>query len=164
MAYSKEKVNEVRKSYIFDRLPLERCADLHKVSPQTVRRWKKEAKQAGDDWEKVRAAHTLNELDESGREILTEFALEFKNTMQIVKEDKDLNSQQRVALLVGLADGFNKTVNSGKKLVPQVSQLAAALKTVKLFSEHIATHKPELLQEFIALLDSFGEVLEREFK
>lgn len=164
MAYSKEKVSEVRKSYIFDRLPLERCADLHKVSPPTVRRWKKEAKQAGDDWDKVRAAHTLNELDENGREILTEFALEFKNTMQIVKEDKDLNSQQRVALLIGLADGFNKIVNSGKKLVPQVSQLAAALKTVELFSDHIATHKPELLQEFIVLLDSFGEVLEREFK
>lgn len=166
MAYSKDKISEVRKSYIFDRLPLERCADLHEISYATVQRWKKQAKANGDDWDSVRTAHTLanGELEYMGREILTDFTLEFKNTMKIVREDDSLASSQRVSLLIGLADGFNKAISANKKILPQISQLATALQTIELLSAYIAEHKPDLLQDFIAILEPFGEVLERELK
>lgn len=164
MAYAKEKISEVRKSYIFERLPLERCADLHEISYATVQRWKKQAKAGGDDWDSVRTAHTLasGELENMGREILTDFTLEFKNTMKIVREDDSLTASQRVSLLIGLSDGFNKAISANKKILPQVSKLAVALQTIELLSGYIAEHKAELLQDFIGILEPFGEILESE--
>ncbi|OPH33250.1 DUF1804 family protein [Moraxella equi] len=165
MAYSKDKINEVRKSYVFERLSLDKCAELHKVSYPTVQRWKNQAKLNGDDWDKVRTAHTLagGEIEDMGREILTDFVIEYKSTMTILREDESLSSAQRVAFLTSLADSFNKVVSANKKILPQVSQLAVALKTVELFGTHVKDNKPELLQEFIAMLEPFGETLQQEF-
>ena len=55
-------------------------------------------------------------------------------------------------------------VASSKRLLPEVSELATAIKTVKLFGEYIQTNKPELTSDFLDLLNGFGETLSKEFK
>lgn len=163
MAYSKDKISEVRKRYIFDRLPLEQVAQLSSVSYATAGRWKKQAFDRGDDWDKVRTAHSLagSEDESVARELLTELVLMFKTTMDAVKND-ELDPQTKVKLLASLSDSYNKSMSANKKLMPEVSKLATALKTIELLSEYIAKHKPKLLQEFIALLEPFGKILEQE--
>ena len=72
MAYGKEKINEVRKLYVFDRQSLEIASQLVGVSYGTAQRWKNQAKADGDDWEKQRTAQTMrsNDMEELGVKIM----------------------------------------------------------------------------------------------
>ena len=55
-------------------------------------------------------------------------------------------------------------VASSKRLLPEVSEMATAIKTVKMFGDFVQANKPELLQEFLELLNGFAETLDKEFK
>lgn len=60
MAHPPETIQAVRTAFVFDQLSLEVAAIKGGVSPDTARRWKREAKTAGDDWDKARAAQLLS--------------------------------------------------------------------------------------------------------
>jgi len=70
----------------------------------------------------------------------------------------------KAKVIQGLGDSYSKMVASSKRLLPEVSELATAIKTVKLFGEYIQTNKPELTGDFLDLLNGFGETLSKEFK
>jgi len=80
VAYSQDDKDKVRKAYIFDKLPLDKCASLHGISYATVQRWKNQARARGDDWDKVKSAQTLvgGEIEDVARELLTELIIIFK--------------------------------------------------------------------------------------
>lgn len=73
MAHPQETREKLRRSYIFGQMSLEIASAQAGVAFATARRWKKEAQDAGDDWDKLRAAHLMagNGLEEIGRAILT---------------------------------------------------------------------------------------------
>ena len=54
MAHSQDVRDKVRRAYVFNSLSLEIAAMQGGVSFATARRWKKEASEAGDDWDKIR--------------------------------------------------------------------------------------------------------------
>lgn len=166
MAHSQATKDELRKKYIFDGLSLAMAAVMTEVSYQTAQRWKNVAKDASDDWDKVKVAHSMagGDLEDTSRQILTDFIIQFKATMDIIKDTQDVSPMQRVEMLTSLADVYNKTVASSRKLLPETSKLAVALQVLELLAKYIQEHKPELLIEFMSVLEPFGRLIEKELK
>jgi len=165
VAYSQDDKDKVRKAYIFDKLPLDKCASLHGISYATVQRWKNQARARGDDWDKVKSAQTLvgGEIEDVARELLTELIIIFKTTMDNVKND-DLDAKTKVQLLASLADSYNKSISANRKLMPVTDRLAVAMTVMELLGEYIKEHKPEAMAVFVEILVPFGELLDRELK
>lgn len=166
MAFDPKVRAFVRRYYVFDRLTLEQAAQKANVSFNTARRWKADAKANGDDWDKVRDATIMagGEADELSQSLLTGFLIEYRSTMTALKDDSELSSKEKVALLSCLADSFTKMTVASKRLLPEVSELAVALKTVELLGEYLQKSHPKLLGDFLEVLTGFGEVLDKQFK
>lgn len=166
MAHDEKTKACVRRYYVFDLLTLEQAAEKADVAYNTARRWRKDAKRQGDDWDKVRDAHTVSggRVEDVARGMLTTFVLYFDNLMSELKASEDLPLVEKVKLIQSLGDNYTKMVAASKRLVPEVSELATAMRTVELLGAHIQQHKPELLSDFLDLLESFGEKLDKDFK
>lgn len=164
--YSQEIREKARKAYIFDKLSLASVSLTIDVPYQTVARWKKQAAEKGDDWDKLKAAHTLagGDLESMARQILTDLVAQFKATMEIVQHQEGLSAFERVSLLTSLSDSYHKAVSASRKLLPETSKLAVAFEVLEKLGEYMKQHKPELLMEFAAVLEPFGELLEKELK
>ena len=104
------------------------------------------------------------DLEDMSRQILADFILQFKGTMECIRNDDKMHASQRVELLTSLADSFNKAVAANRKMLPETSELAVAFKVLGLLSKYIQEHKPDLLPEFVAVLEPFGEAIARELK
>ncbi len=166
MAYDKATRDALRRSYVFDRLSLEKSASIHSVSYPTARAWKAKAKTAGDDWDKIRTAHTMagGEIEDIARQLLTDLIVQYKTTIDLVKMDADITALQRVELLTSLSDSYNKALSASKKLVPETSKLATALQVLDKLSEYIKVNNPQQLIIFVEILQGFAENLQKELK
>ncbi|UOO93592.1 DUF1804 family protein [Vitreoscilla stercoraria] len=164
MAHPKQTRTKLRQAYVFDQYSLEIAALNVGVSFATARRWKSEAKDSGDDWDKVRAAHVLagDSMEDLGRAILSGFLLQYNATIQEL-HTSELPAAKKVELLTSLADAFNKTTAASKKVLPETNQLATALTVVQKLGDFIQTHHPKHLPAFAEILEPFGAVIQKEF-
>ncbi|MFC0979513.1 DUF1804 family protein [Pasteurella multocida] len=165
MAFDEKTRALVRRYYVFEFLSLEQSANKAKVSFNTARRWKKEAASKGDDWDKVRDVQVMagSELTDITKGLLSGFIIQYRATMDEI-QNSELNAQDKVERLSSLADSFAKMTAASKRILPEVSESATALKTIKLFGSYIQEKKPQLLGEFLDLIRDFGQQLEKEFK
>ncbi len=92
MAHPQETREKLRRSYIFGQMSLEIASAQAGVAFATARRWKKEAQDAGDDWDKLRAAHLMagNGLEEIGRAILTGLMTQYQTTLELLTTESQL--------------------------------------------------------------------------
>lgn len=166
MAHSQSTKDDLRKKYIFEGLSLAMAAVMCEVSYPTAQRWKNQAADANDDWDKVKVAHTMagGDFEDMSRQILTDFIIQFKATMETVKATEQILPSQRVEMLTSLADAYNKTIASSRKILPETSKLAVALQVLELLAKYIQEHKPDLLIEFMSVLDPFGDLIAKELK
>lgn len=166
MAHDEKVKADVRRLYVFDCLPLESAAEKSGVSYNTARRWKREAQAKGDNWDKVRDAHTMasGKVEDVARGMLSTFVLYFGNTMDELKRAEELPVSEKAKLIQGLGDSYAKMVASSKRLLPEVSELATAIKTMTMFGDYVQANKPALIGEFADLLDGFADLLNKEFK
>lgn len=166
MAHNEEVRTLVRKYYVFDRLSLEQAAQKAQVSFGTARRWKSQAQAKGDDWDKVRDAHIMagGEVEGVSQTIIAGFILLYQTTIDELLQNKKLDSKDKVMLLGSLSDSFSKTVASSKRILPGISELACAMRTLELFGSYIQQKRPKLMEEFIEMLEEFGPLLDKEFK
>lgn len=164
MAYAQSTKDELRQAYVFQRLSLDKAASVIGVSYATAQRWKRQAAAGGDDWDKVKSAHTLagGELEDIGRQLLTDFVLQFKTTTELVKLDSDIDAKTRVELLASLSDSYNKAISANRKLLTETSKLAVALKVLEQLAAYIGEQRPELLGHFLEILEPFGRLIEKE--
>jgi len=134
---------------------------------RTARRWRDEAKAQGDDWNKLRAAHTLagGSIDEIARAMMTSFLVQYQATMTMLQdaEVEDLPPSKRVQLLASLADAFTKTVAANKRVLPETSQLATALELLQFLMVFVQEKHPKHLAAFVEVLEPFGAEVERKF-
>lgn len=165
MAHDVNTKTELRRLYLFERLSLDVAAAQVGVSLPTARRWKQQAAEFGDDWDKLRAAHTLagTDLEDVARQLLTDLVLQFKATMEALQE-AEIGAAERVQLLTSLSDSYNKAISANKKLMPETSKLAVALQVVEMLAAYLKQHKPDLLMDFMQILEPFGKTLEKELK
>lgn len=165
MAHAPTVKTQVRRHYVFDRFTLEQSADKAGVAFNTARRWKNEAKASGDDWDKARDVQVMagGELEDLSQSLLTGFLVQYRTTMDEIQSDSTLSSKEKTALLSTLADSFTKMTAASKRILPDVSELAVALRTVELFGEFVQQQHPALLGDFLDIADGFGAVLDKEF-
>lgn len=166
MAYGKDKIDEVRKLYVFDRFSLDKASDFANVSYATAQRWKNQAKAQGDDWDKLRTARTManGDIEELSTQIMANFVVTFKSAMEQIQDNFEIDPEKKVKLLASVSDSYVKAVAANQKTMPEVSKLAVAYQVVEMLGKYIGEHKPELLTAFMEVLEPFGEVLEKELK
>lgn len=165
MAHPKETRDKLRRLYISGNQPLETAAAISGVAVQTARRWRDAAQAAGDDWDKLRAAHTLagGGIEELGRAMLAGFLRQYGSTMEILDTADDIPAAERVKLLAGLADAYNKTVSANARILPETSKLATALELVEFLLAFVQEKHPKHLAAFVEVMEPFGVEVEKRF-
>lgn len=165
MAHPKETRDALRRAYVFSNLSLELAAIQCGVSFATAGRWKKDAKESGDDWDVIRSANMLasGAPEDVARSILASLMTQFQATLEKVNSADDIPAQERVTLLASLTDGYSKAIAASKKILPETSQLATSMETMKLFSTFIQEHYPQHLTAFVEVLEAFGPILEKNY-
>lgn len=166
MAHPKEIREKVRRDYVSGRQTLEMAALLNKIPLPTARLWKKSAKEMGDDWDKVRGAYLLASggVEDLAQTMLAAFIVQYQDTMERLQNDENLDAAERVKLLGSLSDSFAKNISTNKKLMPETSELATAMKLLDKQLEWVQKNQPKNLQAFIDMLEPFGKFIETEFK
>lgn len=164
MAHKDEKRQALRAAYVHDRLPLETAADKAGVPISTAQRWKRQARAAGEDWDKLRAASLLagEGMENVARQMLADYVVQHKSLMDLINGDADMGAAAKVAALASLADSFNKTVAASRKVLPETNALATALSVLNKLSDFVREHFPQHAAAFVEILEPFGEVLAKE--
>ncbi|MEQ9860617.1 DUF1804 family protein [Pectobacterium cacticida] len=165
MAHPQEIRDKLRRAYIFGQMSLEIAAAQSGVAFGTARRWKKEAQDAGDDWDKLRAAHVMagGGLEDIGRAVLTGLVTQYQTTLEMLNGEAGIPARERVELLASLADAFNKATSASKKILPETSELSVALEVIQLLSTFIRERHPKHLEAFVSILDGFGEEIGKRY-
>lgn len=160
MAYSKEVRDKVRRAFVFDRLSLEVAAMKSGVNYSTARRWKDDARAAGDDWEKAQAAQLLagGGIEGAARQMLAGMVTQYQATMDEL-DSAEMKPADKVAMLASLADAYNKTINASKRVLPETNELAIAMGVVQRLATFIKDRYPEHVGAFADVLGPFGNEL-----
>jgi len=161
MAHSEDTRRAVRASYVFDQLDLEPAAIKHGVPPATAKRWKREANQAGDDWDMARSAMMIagGGIEEVQRQTLAIVIQQVQATVSAIQQDAAMKPADKVAMLASLADAYNKLMAASKRLMPETDAMAVRLETVKRMGEFIRTKHPRHVTAFSEVLEPFAAEL-----
>lgn len=165
MAHPDETRRAVRAAYVFDQLGLEVAAVKEGVPVATARRWKQEAKKAGDDWDKARSAQMIagGGIEDVVRQTLAVVVQQVQATVESIQAAPDMNPATKVQMLASLADAYHKLMAVSKRLMPETDKLAIAMDVLKRFGEFIAKKKPALAGEFVEQLETFGDEIARAY-
>lgn len=169
MAHPAEKRIALRKSYVFDRLPLTTSATKHKVSVATAQNWKNKAKAMGDDWDKERDAYDASAMgmEEATSRMLRNHIKQHNATMELLelpaKDGGIVDPLERIKALATAADSYSKLLAAHRKYSPQISELATALDVMTFFSDYLENNHRDLLKDFLPALESFGRELSKRY-
>lgn len=165
MAHSDDTRRAVRAAFVFDQLGLEIAAVKHDVPVATARRWKSEAKRAGDDWDKARSAQMIagGGIEDVVRQTLAVVVQQVQATVESIQAAEDMDPATKVQMLASLADAYNKLMAVSKRLMPETDKLAVAMDVIQRLGEYVAKRKPALAGEFVELLEPFGDEIARAY-
>ncbi len=164
MAHDDTKRQALRAAYVHDRLPLEEAARKAGVPVSTAQRWKRLAKAAGEDWDKLRAATLLagEGMEHVARQMLADYVVQHAALMEEISANAELGPAAKVGMLASLADSFNKTVAASRRVLPETDKLATALGVVNRLADFVREHFPQHVAAFVEILEPFGETLAKE--
>ncbi|WP_423241280.1 DUF1804 family protein [Morganella morganii] len=82
----------------------------------TARRWKKEAQDKNDDWDKMRTAHMLagGGVEDAGRAVLMSLVVQCQTVTEQINTNR-ISAGCPCDMLASLADAFNKAVSASKR-------------------------------------------------
>ena len=164
MAHDDAKRQALRAAYVHERLPLEEAARKAGVPASTAARWKRQAKAAGEDWDKLRAATLLagEGMEHMARQMLADYVVQHAALMEEISANTELGPAAKVGMLASLADSFNKTVAASRRVLPETDKLATALGVVNRLADFVREHFPQHVAAFVEILEPFGETLAKE--
>ncbi len=165
MAYTPEKRHEARGFYVHNRVPLLQCAERVGVSLSTARRWKRDAKKAGDDWDTARTASSMSGQGATDlvQQIVTDYTTMHHAVMVDLREDKDIPPIAKANVLSMLSDTFSKTMAAAGRASPQLSKLAVAQEVVQILGDHAVKNHPESVPALLEVLESAAPILESHY-
>lgn len=165
MAHPKETRDAVRRAFVFDRLTLEIAAMKAGVSYGTARRWKADAAETGDDWDKAQSAQLIagGSLEEIARGVLAGLVTQYQATMEELTRTEDVKPLEKTKLLASLADSFQKTVSASKKILPETNELAVAMDVLQRLATFVKNNRPDHIQVFAEILEPFGHELSKAY-
>ena len=158
MAHGEDTRRAVRAAFVFDQLPLEAAAVKAGVPSGTAKRWIREARAAGDDWERARSAQMIagGGLEDVVRQTLAVVVQQVQATVEIINQSPDMDAATKVQMLASLADAYNKLMSASRRLMPETDALALRLDTVKRLGEFIRSKHPRHAAAFSELLEPFA--------
>lgn len=164
MAHGDEVRQKVRAGYIFEQLGLEIAALKADVPIATARRWKREAKELGDDWDKARSAQMIagGGIEDVVRQTLAVVVQQVQATVEAIQAG-DMAPAEKVQALASLADAYNKLMSASRRLMPETDKLATAMDVVKRLGEFVRTRQPRHANAFAEILEPFAAELAKVY-
>ncbi|KID56878.1 hypothetical protein JF50_13365 [Pseudoalteromonas luteoviolacea] len=166
MAHGDEVMTAVRDSYVNGLLNITLSARKHDVPESTARRWKLDAKAAGDCWDLARAAarKATGPAGEFTEMFIQEFSLEVSSALEALKEKgDDMPLAERAKVLKQLKDMYTSVIDlaGGDK---KIGKLAVAATVIKEFGQYITHHHSEHTETFVKIIDGFGPYIARKLE
>lgn len=165
MVHATERRIQLRGMFVYKRMPMEACCQAMGIPRSTANRWKQDAKNVGDDWESARAAITLG--DENfmmmSKRLLEDYLVQHQNTIDLLKTAKDIDPHARAQILASLADSFNKTMSSFKRMMPELNRHALALDALNRLASFAQQKYPKHVPALLEMLEPFGAELAKAY-
>lgn len=165
MAHPQETRVALRTSFL-DGLALEVAAAKVGVPVATARRWKYDAKEAGDDWDKLKNAQMIASgggMEQALGRVVSMVITQSEATMRLLETAEDMQPLERTQAIASLTDSLNKASAVAGRLMPATSQFATAMDVLKRFSEYVAKNHPSKAAAFVEMLEPFGEELAKTY-
>lgn len=160
MSAKEDLKRKVRSDYVYRRMMQSTIAAAYSVSEATVGRWKKAAKDAGDDWDKARTAHVIagEGMEAVVSSVLEDFMIQAQATLDEIKDGVH-TTKEKVEMLVSLADAMTKVTASAKRLAPKISELGVAQDVMAKLLDFVKENFPQHAQVILEIIEPFGERL-----
>jgi len=158
MAHPPERRADLRRVYVYDRLSLEAAADKIGVPLGTARRWKGDAENAGDDWERARAAASLSSAGAGAvaQVVLADFLTLHSAVTEEVRNATDASALAKAEALSRLADAFTKTMAAVAKAAPELGRYAVATELLADLARFLPERYPEAAEAMKEAFEPFG--------
>lgn len=165
MAHGEDTRRSVRAAYVFDQLGLEVAAVKEGVPVATARRWKSEARKAGDDWDKARSAQMIagGGIEDVVRQTLAVMVQQTQATADAIQADDAMPALAKVQALASLADSHTKMAAVLRRLMPETDQLAVAMGVIKLLLDYVRKAQPAHAAAVAAVLEGFGDEVVKHY-
>lgn len=140
-------------------------AEAYGISEATFGRWKKKARDEGDDWDAARAASVIagQGIEAVVSSVLEDFMLQAHALMEEIKGE-GLAVDAKIKHMVALADAMTKMTASAGRLAPKLSELGVAQAVVQELIDFVREQFPHHLDTIRELLEPFGERLSKRFR
>lgn len=160
MATDHDTRRKARADYIYRRMTIATIAALHSVSQATIGRWKKAAKEAGDDWDIARSASILagEGIETVVSSVVEDFMIMAQSLLDEIKNG-ELPLGDKVKHLVALADAMTKMTASAGKLAPKISELGVAQDVMQHLMKFVREYFPHHAAAILEIIEPFGERL-----
>jgi transposase len=157
---SDENRRKARSDYVHRRMMQSTIAITLGVSEATIGRWKKAAKDAGDDWDKARAAHVLagEGVEVVVSTVVEDFMIQAQGILDEIKEGTH-TTREKVDMLVQLSDAMTKMAASAKRFAPKVSELGVAQDVMAKLLDFVREEFPHHAKAILEIIEPFGERL-----
>lgn len=164
MANDQDTRRKARSDYIYRRMTVATIAMTLNVSQATIGRWKKAAKENGDDWDMARSAAVIagEGLDTVVSSVVEDFVLMAQALLEEVKGG-ELTLDQKIKHMVALGDAMVKVTASAGKLAPKISELGVAQSVVQHLIAFVQEQFPQHISVVQEILVPFGDRIASAF-
>lgn len=151
---------KARSDYVYRRMMQSTIAAAYGVSEATVGRWKKAAKDQGDDWDKARTAHVIagEGVEVVVHSVVEDFMLQAQAILDEIKTGQH-PLKERMDMLVSLSDAMTKMAASAKRFAPKVSELGVAQDVMAKLLDFVREEFPHHSAAILEIIEPFGERL-----
>lgn len=165
MAFDGDQRRKARADYVYRRMSLSTIALTLNVAQTTIGRWKKAAKEDGDDWDMARSAAVIagEGLDTVVSSVVEDFVIMAQALLDEVKNNKDLSIDQKIKHMVALGDAMVKVTASAGKLAPKISELGVAQSVVQHLIAFVQEQFPQHISVVQEILVPFGDRIASAF-
>lgn len=156
---------KARSDFVYRRMTAKTIATAYDISEATFGRWKKKAKEEGDDWDTARTASVVagQGIEAVVSSVLEDFMLQAHALMEEIKGG-GLAVDLKVKHMVALADAMTKMAASAGRFAPKVSELGVAQAVVQELIDFVRAEFPQHLDAIRELLEPFGDRLSKRFR
>lgn len=152
---------EARRLYVEESKTPADIARLIGKTERTVQNWMARAREAGDPWDKARAAYMLGP---GGPESITHMFVPLffglmNTTIQQVRDKPDMDVMEKITALTKLTDASVKASNALGRLNPTLNRASMVTEYLKLTAEFVAQKFPQHREAFLEVLRPLAEHL-----
>ena len=151
---------KARSDYVYRRMTLATIAVAYSIHEATVGRWKKAAKEDGDDWDKARTASVIagEGVEAVVSSVVEDFMIQAQAILEEIKVGEH-STKEKVDMLVSLSDAMTKMAASAKRFAPKISELGVAQDVMAKLLEFVRENFPQHATAILEIIEPFGERL-----